>query len=65
MHRRNTRDSNSGSARPPRAEQPLRLLHPAGFEIGLQQGELDQVVLRAAAANAFAACRYRPCTRTS
>ena len=30
-----------------------RLLQPVGIEIGLQQRELDQVVLRAAAADAF------------
>src|SRR2546430_4023723 len=53
MHRRDPRDGNAGSTRSPRAEQMPCFLQPAGVEIGLQQGELDQVVLRAAAANAF------------
>src|SRR5690348_10010801 len=37
----------------PRGEQALGFLRPAGVEIGLQQSELDQVVLGAAAADAF------------
>src|SRR5580700_1739784 len=53
-HRRDPRDGNAGSTRSPRAEQMPSFLQPAGVEIGLQQRELDQVVLRAAAANAFA-----------
>ena len=47
-------DRNAGSTGSPRAEQTPSLLQPVGLEIGLQQSELDQVVLRAAAANAFA-----------
>src|SRR5258708_24950134 len=37
----------------PRAEQMSRFVLPIGAEVGPQQGELDQVVLRAAAANPF------------
>ena len=54
MDRRNAGDRNAGSARPSRTEQALCLLQPVGFDIGFQQRELDEVVLRAAAANAFA-----------
>jgi len=43
----------TGSARPPRAEQTLRFLQPIDVDIGVQQCELDQIVLRAATANAF------------
>src|SRR6266851_135107 len=53
LHRRHPRDGNAGSTRSPPAEKVPRLLQPARVEIGLQQGELDQVVLRAAATNAF------------
>ena len=41
-------------SRSPRAKQMPCLLQPIDLEIGLQQGELDQVVLRSAAANALA-----------
>src|SRR5437879_536835 len=53
MHRRKPHYGNSGSARPLRAEQTPRFLRPIGLDIGLQQGELDQIVLRTAAANAL------------
>ena len=59
VDRRHAGNGNAGSSRPPRTEQPARLLWPIGVEIGLQQRELDQVVLRAAAANAFASPRER------
>src|SRR5580704_14368306 len=49
VDRRHAGNGNAGSSRPPRTEQPARLLWPIGVEIGLQQRELDQVVLRAAA----------------
>jgi hypothetical protein len=53
MHRLHSRDGNAGSTRSPRAEKAPRLLQPVGVEIGLQQRELDQIVLRAAAAYSF------------
>jgi hypothetical protein len=53
MHRRNPHHGHAGSARPPQAEQTLRFLRPIGVEISLQQCELDQVVLRAAATDAL------------
>ena len=53
MSRRKPRDRNAGSTRPPRIEQAPRLFGPAGLNEGLQQCEFDQVVLCAAAANAF------------
>ena len=53
MHRIDSLDGNAGSARSSRAQQLPRLLQPAGIEAGLQQCELDQIVLRAAATNAF------------
>ena len=41
-------------------KQALRFLQPIGLDVGSQQGELDQVVLCAAAANAFVlACQRR------
>jgi len=53
MHGRNTHDRNAGSARPPCTYQTSRVLQPIGAEIGAQQRKLDQVMLRAATANAF------------
>jgi len=51
VRRRKTCDWNAGSTRPPRTEQAPRLFGPAGLNEGFQQCELDQVVLRSAAAN--------------
>ena len=59
MHRRNSHDGNAGSTRPPHAKQTPRFLQPIGVDIGLQQCELDQIVLRAATANAFVFPRER------
>ena len=53
MHHREPCDGNTGRAPPPHAKQTPRLLQPIGVDIGLQQRELDQVVLRATTANAF------------
>jgi hypothetical protein len=53
MHRGNPHDRNPGCARPPKIKQALRFLQPIGLDVGPQQGELDQIVLGAAAANAF------------
>ena len=53
MRRGKPRDRNAGSTRAPRAEQTPSFLKPIGRGIGPQQAELDQVVLRAAAANAL------------
>ena len=47
------RTRDAGSTRPSRAEQMPRFLQSIGAEIGPQQSELDQVVLRAATANAL------------
>jgi hypothetical protein len=52
-HCRNSQDGDAGSTRPPHAKQIPRFAQPIGAEVGSQQSELDQVVLRAAAANAF------------
>jgi len=53
LRRGEPRDRNGGSTRSPSAEQALRLFGSVGLKVGLQQRELDQVVLRAAAANAL------------
>jgi hypothetical protein len=53
MRRGKPRDRNAGSTRPPRTEQAPRLFGPVGLKEGFQQCEFDQVVLRAAAANAL------------
>ena len=53
MHRRDPHDRNPGGAWPPRGEQSPCVLQPTGLDIRFQQGELDQIVLCAAAANAF------------
>src|ERR1700730_12180248 len=53
MHRRNPHDGNAGSTRPPHSEETPRFLRPIGVDTGLQQCELNQIVLRAATANAF------------
>jgi 2-keto-4-pentenoate hydratase/2-oxohepta-3-ene-1,7-dioic acid hydratase in catechol pathway len=53
MRRRKPRDRNAGSIRSPRTEQAPRLFGPVGLKKGFQQCEFDQVVLRAAAANAL------------
>src|SRR5258708_28240167 len=53
LRRGGPRDRNAGSTRSPSAEQALRLFSSVGLKVGLQQRELDQVVLRAAAANAL------------
>jgi hypothetical protein len=44
---------------PPDAEQSPRFLQPIGPDIGLQQREFDQIVLRAATANPFVLPRQR------
>src|ERR1700719_2136519 len=48
LRRGEPRDRNAGSTRSPSAEQALRLFGSVGLQVGLQQRELDQVVLRAA-----------------
>jgi hypothetical protein len=53
VHRRSPRDRNAGSARPSCPYQAPRFLQPIGAEIGPQQRELDQIVLRAATPDAF------------
>jgi hypothetical protein len=53
-------DWNAGSIRPSHAEQMPRFLQPIGIDIGLQQCELDQIVLRTATANAFVFPGDRP-----
>ena len=53
LRRGEPRDRNAGSTRSPSAEQALRLFGSVGLKVGLQQRELDQVVLRAAAADAL------------
>src|SRR4029450_3284782 len=58
-YRCNARDGNARSARPPRGEQLPRLVQTIGAEAGAEQSALAQVVLRAAAANAFAFCHER------
>src|SRR6476661_6649322 len=58
-HRGNARDGNAGSARPPRGEQFARLVRTLGAEASAQKREFDQVVLRAAPANAFVLARER------
>src|SRR5437016_6170589 len=50
---RDAQDGNAGGPGPPHAEQMARFTRPIGAEIGPQQGELDQVMLRTAAANTF------------
>src|SRR5262245_9990828 len=52
-------DGNSGSPWPPCAEQALGVVRPVGREAGPQQREVDQVVLRAAAADALVLARER------
>ena len=56
---RQSHDWNPGCARPPDIKQALRFLQPIGLDVGSQQGELDQVVLCAATANAFVLARQR------
>ena len=51
MQRRHPRNGNTRSTGAPLVEQPPCLVQPVDAEIGLQQRELDQVVLRAAAAD--------------
>ena len=46
-------DRNASRARTPRAEKPQRILLTARIEVRLQQRELDEIVLCAAAADAF------------
>ncbi len=53
MHCGKPRDGGAGSTRPPCAEQVACLVGPAGIEARLQQRKFDQIVLRAAAADAF------------
>jgi hypothetical protein len=53
MYCRHPHDGNAGSTRPPQAEQTPRFLQTIGVDIGPQQCELDQIVLRAATAYAF------------
>jgi hypothetical protein len=50
---RTPRDRNAGRTRPPRTEQAPRLFGPAGLKVGFQQREVDQVMLRAATADAL------------
>ena len=59
MHRRKPRDRNAGSAQPACTYQTPCFFEPIGVDIGLQQCELDQIVLRSATANAF----IFPCER--
>ena len=47
-------DGNTGRARAPLTQKPARIVHAVGVEIGFQQGELDEVELGAAAAEALA-----------
>src|SRR5262245_59516850 len=53
MHRRNSQDGNTRSTRPSHAEETPCVLQPICTEVGPQQSELDQIVLRATAANAL------------
>ena len=53
MRRGKPRDRNAGRTRSPNAEQALRFFGSAGLKVRLQQREFDQVMLRAAAANAL------------
>ena len=53
MRRGKPRDRNAGRTRSPSAEQALRFFGSAGLKVRLQQREFDQVMLRAAAANAL------------
>src|SRR5262249_26041396 len=55
----NPRNRNAGRVRPTLFEQTPRLLLLIGFQAGSQQGELDQVVLRPATANALVLTRER------
>src|SRR5260370_40891769 len=59
MHGRDSHDGNTGSTRPPQVEQTPRFLWPIGVDTGLQQCELDQIVLGAATADAFVFPRDR------
>src|SRR3954452_10408975 len=59
MHRRNPYDGNAESTRPPDAEQMPRFVQPIGVDIGPQQCEFDQIVLRAATADALVFPRER------
>jgi len=53
LDRRDPRNRNTGSAGAACAQQPFSLFQTTGAETGLQQGELDQIVLRTAAADAL------------
>ena len=53
MHRRDRQDRNARGTRPARTEQTARFLQAIGVDVGPQQGELDQIVLRTATADAF------------
>src|ERR1041384_6341975 len=59
MPRRTTNTRSAGGARPPSTEQALRIVQPIGLDIGPHQCELDQVMLRSAAADAFVLPRQR------
>src|SRR5215470_1721532 len=59
MHRRNAQHGNTRSTRPSHAEETPCVLQPIGTEVGPQQSELDQIVLRATAANALVFPRER------
>src|SRR5215467_9528825 len=50
---RDPRNRNIGSAWAACAQQPLGLFQTTGAEIGFQQGELNQIVLRTTAADAL------------
>ena len=53
MHRLDAEDRDAHGTRPPGSEQTARFLQAIGINAGTQQGEVDQVVLRAAAADAL------------
>jgi hypothetical protein len=53
MRRGKPRERNAGRTRSPSAEQALRFFGSASLKIRFQQREFDQVMLRAAAANAL------------
>ena len=51
MDCRDTLNRNAGSAGTATAQQPFGFFQTPGGEIGREQGELDQIMLRAAAAD--------------
>lgn len=67
MHCFESTDGNAASARPSRTQYFPCLLEPTRVEACFQQCELDQIVLRAAAANALILSSERPqnCNRLS